>query len=69
MAGAVPITVHFRSGETETMGVIEKVSYEVNGNVVLVHYKDGLMKGSAVRYVLTGPDTARSDILVLQRIR
>jgi hypothetical protein len=69
MAGAVPVTVHFRSGETETMGVIEKVSYEVNGNVVTARYRSGLMKGAAARYVLTGPDTARFDIVVLRRIR
>ena len=69
MAGIVPVTVHFRRGETETMGVIEKVSYEVNGDLVTVWYKSGLMKGSAVRYVLSGTDTARSDIVLLRRIK
>jgi len=32
MDGVVPMTVQFRAGETETMGFIEKVSYEIKGN-------------------------------------
>ena len=41
MAGLVQMTIHFRSGETEAMGVIEPVSYEVRGNDVFVTYMPG----------------------------
>ena len=63
------MTVQFRAGETEAMGIIEKVSYEAKGNDVIVTYESGLMKGSAVRYTVIGSNTARSDLGVLQRIK
>jgi hypothetical protein len=62
------MTVQFRSGETETMGLIEKVSYEVKGDQVIVRYESGPMKGTAVRYTITGPNLARAEFGVLQRI-
>jgi hypothetical protein len=52
--------VSFRSGETETMGLIEKVGYTVEGQSVLVNYKDGPMKGTSVRFELVGNGTARA---------
>ena len=67
MAGAMPMTVQFRTGETEALGIIEKVSYEVKGSDVFVKYESGLMKGSAVRFTVTGKDSARSELGVLQR--
>lgn len=69
MAGAVPMTITFRSGETEAMGIIEKVSYKTAGNDVLVTYKDGLAKGTTMRYTITGPDTARTGLGSLRRVR
>jgi hypothetical protein len=69
MAGPLPMTIQFRSGETEALGIIEKVSYEVKGSDVLVTYKDGLMKGSTLRYTITGPNTARTELGNLQRAR
>lgn len=68
MTGPVPMTVQFRSGETEAMGIIEKVSYETKGQDVLVKYESGLMKGSALRYTMTGPNSARSELGNLQRV-
>jgi len=68
MAGVVPMIVQFRSGETEAMGIIEKVSYDVKGKDVIVNYESGLMKGSAVRFTIIGPDAARSALGRLQRI-
>lgn len=67
--GIMPMTVQFRSGETETLGIIEHVTYEVKGNDVIVSYKDGLMKGTAMRYTVTGPNTLRTDLGTLQRIK
>lgn len=58
MAGPMQMTVQFRPGESEAMGMIEKVSYEVKGNQVIVTTESGPMKGIAARYVLTAPNTA-----------
>ena len=67
--GPIPMTIQFRSGETEAMGMIEKVSYEVKGNDVIVTYKDGLAKGTAMRYTATGTNTMRSALGPLQRVK
>lgn len=58
--GIMPMKVTFRSGETETMGIIEKVGYKTEGNAVVVTYKNGLMKGTAVRFQLVDAKTARA---------
>ena len=67
--GLLPMTIQFRPGETEALGVIEKVSYEVRGADVIVTYKEGMAKGMAMRYTITGPSTARTEMGTLQRIR
>lgn len=59
-AGFLPMKTTFRSGETESMGVIEKVGYKVDGQSVIVTYKDGMMKGTALRFVMVNPTTARA---------
>ena len=69
MGGYVPMTITFRSGETEAMGIIENVSYKTEGNDVLVTYKDGIAKGTTMRYTITGLDTARTALGSLRRIR
>lgn len=69
MTGIVPMAVQFRPGETESMGIIEKVSYDVKGSDVIVVYEEGIMKGSAVRFTMIGPGTARSELGTLQRIK
>lgn len=68
MGGLVPMTITFRPGETEAMGMIEKVSYKVDGNDVLVTYKNGMAKGTTVRYTMTGQDTARMEFGALRRV-
>lgn len=50
----------FRDGETETMGVIERVTYKRDGSSVIVNYQDGLMKGSSVRFEMVNPTTAKA---------
>ena len=67
--GALNTTVQFRSGETEILGVIERVSYDQKGNDVIVHYDSDILKGSAMRYTITDPNTARSALGSLQRIK
>jgi hypothetical protein len=69
MTGIVPMTVTFRKGETEAMGMIEKVSYKTEGNDVLVTYLDGLAKGTTMRYTITGQNSARTELGTLKRIR
>lgn len=69
MTGYLPMTVTFRDGETEALGMIEKVSYKVEGNDVLVTSLDGLAKGTTFRYTMTGPDSARTELGNLRRVR
>ena len=66
--GAMPLKTTFRAGETETMGIIEHVSYDVQGQSVIVTYKDGLMKGNAVRFVLVNPSTAQAMNMTYRRV-
>jgi hypothetical protein len=68
-ADTIPMTITFRPGETETLGIIERVNYATNGNVVKVTYKDGLMKGSSINYVMQDQNTATNQMYTLRRIR
>ena len=68
VTGVVLLTVEFRDGESESFGVIEKVTYEVRGNDVIVHSESGMGKGMAVRYTMTGPDSATAEFGTLRRI-
>lgn len=63
------MTMTFSKGQTEAMGVIERVSYKVEGNDVLVTYLNGISKGMTIRYTLTSKDTASSGLGPLRRIR
>ncbi|MFC3717526.1 hypothetical protein ACFONC_15345 [Luteimonas soli] len=49
--------------------MIEKVSYKREGNDVLVTNLDGIAKGTTFRYTMTGPDTARSELGNLRRVK
>ena len=67
--GSIPMNVQFRKGESETLGIIEKVSYEIKGNDVLVTSENGIAKGMTIRYAITGKDTVRSELGSLQRVK
>ncbi len=69
MDGVLPMTVHFRKGESETMGMIEKVSYEVKGNQVIVTSESGPMKGISARYIIASPNIVTTEFGRLRRIR
>lgn len=69
MTGVVPATITFRAGETESMGMIEKVSYGVRGKDVLVTYKNGLAEGTSIRYTVLSPNHLRSELGDLRRIQ
>lgn len=68
MEGLIPMTVTFRYGEEETMGIIEKVSFRVDGNDVLVTYEDGMAKGTTMRYTILGPNVVRTELGTLRRV-
>ena len=63
------MVVIFRSGETEALGMIDKVSYKMQGDDVLVTYEDGMAKGTTMRFTITGKDSARTELGSLRRIR
>lgn len=66
--GMIPMTATFRSGESEAMGIIDKVSYKTNGADVLMTYEDGMAKGTTMRFTMTGPDAARAEIGSMCRV-
>jgi hypothetical protein len=63
------MTIAFRPGETETMGIIEQVAYTAEGNVVKVTYKDGMMKGSSTAFTIVDKNTATNPMYTLRRVR
>jgi len=68
VTGIVAMKTTFRAGETETMGVIEHVDYKVEGQSVIVTYKDGIMKGTAVRFVLVNPTTVQALNMTYRKV-
>ncbi len=64
-----PVTVAFRPGEVEAMGTVKKVSYKIQGDEVLVTYKEGATKGTSFRYTVIDADTIRSSSGTFHRIR
>ena len=69
LMGPIPMIVKFRKGESESMGLIEKVSYKVNGNSVIVTSESGPMKGISVKYTVDSPNTLTFATGKLQRVR
>ena len=69
MSGLVPMTVTYRNGEEESMGLISKVTYKHEGNDVLVTYVNGLMKGTTMRITMQDPNTAVTSVGKLKRIK
>ena len=65
----LPITVTFRPGEAEAMGVTKRVSYKVDGDDVLVTYKEGATQGATFRYTVVDANTVRSDSGTFHRSR
>jgi hypothetical protein len=68
-SGPMSMTITFRPGEMEAMGVIEHVDYKAEGNSVEVTYRDGLMKGSSMKYVIVDRNTATNPMFTLHRVR
>jgi hypothetical protein len=69
MSGLIPLTVTYRDGEEETMGLISNVTYKHQGNDILVTYIDGLAKGTTMRVTIKGPNNAVTGFGKLTRIK
>lgn len=67
--GILPMKIAFRPGETEAMGVIEPVKYEVEGNTVTLIYTAGLMKGSSMRFTILDANRAATPMFNLRRVQ
>jgi len=67
--GIMPMTITFRNGETEALGIIEKVSYKIKNNTVFVTYENGLMKGTSMRYTIINSNTIKTHLGTLKRIK
>src|SRR5678815_1302310 len=64
-----PITVTFRDGESEAMGMTRPVSYRIDGNEVFVTYTEGPRKGATFHYRVIDANTIRSESGILRRVR
>lgn len=65
----VPVTVTYRDGEEESMGIISPVSYRHDGDHVYVTYEGGLMEGHTIRLTRMNEETYRSELGTLKRLR
>ena len=69
MQGLVPMTVTYRDGEEEAMGIISKVTYKHDGNDVLVTYTSGMAEGNTIRLTKVDENTFTSELGTLKRAR
>ena len=69
MHGVVPMTVTYRDGEEEAMGIISQVTYKHEGNDVLVTYTSGMAEGNTVRFTQVDENTFTSELGTLKRAR
>jgi hypothetical protein len=67
--GSFSFQITFRPGETEALGMIEKVSYRQDGRDIIVTSEDGPMKGTATRYTPIDANTVKTSIWVLRRVK
>jgi hypothetical protein len=65
--GPIPMEIEFRDGETESMGMIEKVSYKKDDNSYLVTGESGLDKGMTIRYQIIDASTIRCTFGVFHK--
>lgn len=63
------VVIDFKPGESDTMGIVEAVDYDVLASQVIVTYKKGPMSGIPQEYLLTSPDTVTSPIGHLERVK
>jgi len=61
--------ITFRKGQVESLGLIEKASYEVQGKDVLVATDSGPMRGLTARYTITRPGVAESAAGTMRKVQ
>lgn len=59
----------FRKGQVESLGLIEKASYEVRAKEVLVTTESGPMRGLTARYTVTRPGVVQSDAGTMRKVQ
>jgi hypothetical protein len=69
VSGPVAMTVQYRAGESEAMGIIEKVRYEVKGSIVIVTTESGPMAGTGYRLRVIDANTLQSELGTMRRVR
>lgn len=67
--GPIAMLIQYREGETESMGFIEKVSYDVKGPYVIVTTESGPMAGTAFRLRVIDTNTLQTDLGTMHRVR
>jgi len=63
------MTIQFRKGESGTVGIIEKVSYKVDGNQVFVTSESGATKGAPLDTIFIPPDLISTEFDRMRRIK
>lgn len=69
MADPIPLTITFRKGEAESLGMIDKVEYRRDGNDVIVTWKTGFTAGTAMRYTFVSNDVVHTELGTIRRVR
>ena len=65
----IPVTVTFREGEMEAMGITKKVTYQPKGHEVLVTHQEGATKGLTFSYEVVDNDTIVSESGTFHRVQ
>ena len=67
--GPLPMTIQYRDGESVAMGMIEKVSYDIQGNDVIVKTESGPLAGVSTRVRAIDRETLQTELGTLRRAR
>jgi len=63
------LKVTFREGETESLGMIDTVTYEVRGKDVIVTYHGGMTDGAKMRFTVESENFMRTEIGRFTRVK
>ena len=63
------LKVTFREGETESLGMIDTVTYELRGKDVIVTYHGGMADGTKMRFTVESENFMHTEIGRFKRVR
>lgn len=63
------LKVTFREGETESLGMIDTVTYEVRGKDVIVTYHGGMTDGAKMRFTVESENFMHTEIGRFTRVK